>query len=87
MIRIAVTFALMAPAAFAGEIWVTNEKDDTISVISTETLEVIQTYETGERPRGIMTRSKSYCSPTTAISISPMRTTRSPLSSIPRPAR
>lgn len=54
MIRTAVTFALMAPAAFAGEIWVTNEKDDTISVISTETLEVIQTYETGERPRGII---------------------------------
>ncbi len=54
MIRIAVTLALMAPAAFAGEIWVTNEKDDTISVISTETLEVIQTYETGERPRGII---------------------------------
>ncbi|SMX29252.1 Virginiamycin B lyase [Pelagimonas phthalicica] len=40
--------------ASAGEIWVTNEKDDTVSVISTETLEVIKTYETGERPRGIL---------------------------------
>jgi len=38
---------------FAGEIWVTNEKDDTISVIDTTTLEVTRTIKTGERPRGI----------------------------------
>jgi len=50
---------LMGTAATAGEIWVTNEKDDTVSVISTETLEVIATYETGERPRGI-TFSQDY---------------------------
>ncbi len=48
----------LAPAQ-GGEIWVTNEKDDTISVISTDTLEVIQTYETGERPRGV-TFSQDY---------------------------
>ncbi len=60
MIRSA--FALscfLASPAVAGEIWVTNEKDDTVSVISTETLEVIQTYPTGERPRGI-TFSKDF---------------------------
>lgn len=68
MIRIAVTFALMAPAVFAGEIWVTNERDDTISVISTETLEVVKTYETGERPRG------SSFPETTAASTSAHRT-------------
>lgn len=49
MIRLTAMFSLLASTAMAGEIWVTNEKDDTISVISTETLEVIKTYETGER--------------------------------------
>ena len=44
--------ALPLPA-LAGEIWVTNEKDDTISVIDIDTLEVVRTIETGERPRGI----------------------------------
>ena len=40
-------------AAGAGEIWVTNEKDDTISVIDIDKLEVVRTIKTGERPRGI----------------------------------
>ncbi|MDH3911684.1 MAG: hypothetical protein OEU09_10320, partial [Rhodospirillales bacterium] len=39
--------------AWAGEIWVSNEKDNTISVIDADTLEVVRTYQTGERPRGI----------------------------------
>ncbi|ABV94398.1 conserved hypothetical protein [Dinoroseobacter shibae DFL 12 = DSM 16493] len=46
-------------ALASGEIWVTNEKDDTISVIDIATLEVVRTIETGERPRGI-TFSKDY---------------------------
>ena len=46
------------PAA-ADEIWITNERDDTVSVIDVATLEVIQTYPTGERPRGI-TFSKDH---------------------------
>lgn len=50
---------LMASGAMADEIWVTNEKDDTVSVIDAETFEVIQTYDTGERPRGI-TFSKDF---------------------------
>ncbi|MFN3576306.1 MAG: YVTN family beta-propeller repeat protein [Tabrizicola sp.] len=44
---------LCAASAGADEIWVTNEKDDTISVIDTRTLEVTRTIPTGERPRGI----------------------------------
>ncbi|WP_424971240.1 YVTN family beta-propeller repeat protein [Dinoroseobacter sp. S76] len=53
-------FLLASTAAHAsGEIWVTNEKDDTISVIDIATLEVVRTIETGERPRGI-TFSKDY---------------------------
>ena len=59
MIRLTALLTLLSTTAMAGEIWVTNEKDDTISVISTETLEVIQTYDTGERPRGIIF-SKDY---------------------------
>ena len=43
----------------AGEIWVTNEKDDTVSVIDDKSFEVIKTMEVGERPRGI-TFSKDY---------------------------
>ncbi|WP_424975047.1 YVTN family beta-propeller repeat protein [Dinoroseobacter sp. S124A] len=53
-------FLLASTTAHAsGEIWVTNEKDDTISVIDIATLEVVRTLETGERPRGI-TFSKDY---------------------------
>ncbi|WP_425091287.1 YVTN family beta-propeller repeat protein [Tropicimonas sp. S265A] len=52
---------LLSTPAFAsmGEIWVSNEKDDTVSVIDIETLEVVRTIETGERPRGI-TFSKDF---------------------------
>lgn len=45
------------------EIWVTNEKDDNISVIDTTTLEVVRTLPAGERPRGITfnaDRSRAY---------------------------
>lgn len=61
--RLAATLALIANSVSqllrAGEIWVTNEKDDTISVIDTDTLTVVRTIETGERPRGI-TFSSDY---------------------------
>ena len=50
---------LASEPAFADEIWVSNEKDDTISVIDIETLEVVRTIDVGERPRGI-TFSKDY---------------------------
>lgn len=53
MIRAIVTFLVLTTAASADEIWVTNEKDNSVSVISTETLQVIKVYPTGERPRGI----------------------------------
>lgn len=55
-----VCLSLLAPLPInAGEIWISNEKDDTLSVIDTTTLEVIRTLEVGERPRGI-TFSKDY---------------------------
>ena len=58
-LTLALLLGTTALPATAGEIWVTNEKDDTISVIDTDTLEVTRTIETGERPRGI-TFSKDY---------------------------
>ena len=48
-----------ATTASAAEIWVTNEKDNSISVIDIATLEVTRTIPTGERPRGI-TFSKDH---------------------------
>ena len=44
--------ALPVPAA-AHWVYVSNEKDNTVSVIDTETDEVIETIEVGERPRGV----------------------------------
>ncbi|WP_146589810.1 YVTN family beta-propeller repeat protein [Puniceibacterium confluentis] len=45
---------LIPQQAGADEIWVTNEKDNSISVIDTESLEVTRTIPTGDRPRGII---------------------------------
>lgn len=50
---------VVASPLLADEIWVSNEMDDTISVIDVSTLEVVRTIETGERPRGI-TFSQDY---------------------------
>ncbi|ARE40771.1 hypothetical protein RGUI_2630 [Rhodovulum sp. P5] len=49
----ALALLMAALPAQAAEIWVTNEKDDTISVIDVDRLEVTRTIPTGERPRGI----------------------------------
>ena len=49
----------VAAPARGAEIWVTNEKDDTISVIDIATMAVVRTVATGERPRGI-TFSRDY---------------------------
>ena len=38
----------------AYEVYVSNERDNTISVIDGESLEVVRTLEVGERPRGIV---------------------------------
>ena len=53
------TLLMTAAPVLADEIWVSNEKDDTLSVIDIETLEVVRTIEVGERPRGI-TFAKDY---------------------------
>ena len=59
---------LAGQTALAAQAYVSNEKDDTISIIDLETLEVTETLNVGERPR-------AFCSPrTTANCISAPRT-------------
>ena len=43
-----------APAASAYTIYVTNEKDNSISVIDGTSLEVTKTIKVGQRPRGVV---------------------------------
>ena len=50
---------LAGQTALAAQAYVSNEKDDTISIIDLETLEVTETLNVGERPRGILF-SKDY---------------------------
>ncbi|EFG9153074.1 beta-propeller fold lactonase family protein, partial [Escherichia coli] len=50
---------LASTSASAHWLYVSNEKDNTVTVIDTETDEVIDTIEVGDRPRGI-TFSKDF---------------------------
>jgi PQQ-dependent catabolism-associated beta-propeller protein len=54
MLGVLAAFLVPAPAALAYTAFVSNEKDNTISVIDTETLAVIKTFKVGQRPRGII---------------------------------
>ncbi len=45
---------LAPPAASAYTVFVTNEKDNTVSVIDSAKLEVVKTVKVGQRPRGVI---------------------------------
>jgi len=50
---------LNLPTASAYTVYITNEKDNTVSIIDSGKLEVIKTIKVGQRPRGI-TLSKDH---------------------------
>jgi len=50
----ALCMACASTSTFAYSIYVSNERDNTISVIDGESLEVVDTIEVGQRPRGIV---------------------------------
>ena len=52
-ITVATLLAGVASPAFALHIFVSNEKDNTVSVLDSKTLEVTRTIKVGQRPRGI----------------------------------
>jgi YVTN family beta-propeller protein len=45
---------VFAEPCFAGKIFVSNEKDNTVTVLDTDTYEVIATIPVGRRPRGVI---------------------------------
>ena len=44
----------LSTPAMASLAYVSNEKDNTLSIIDTETQEVVETIDVGQRPRGIL---------------------------------
>ena len=46
--------ALSLTPASAGTLFISNEKDNTVTVIDSETLKVVKTIPTGLRPRGMV---------------------------------
>ncbi len=55
MMAVATIVMLLVTPALADKIFVSNERDNTITVVDSDTLETIKTIATGRRPRGIVT--------------------------------
>ena len=53
LIAIGVTIASFASPAEAYKVFVSNEKGNSISVLDSDTMEVVKTIKVGQRPRGI----------------------------------
>jgi len=53
MLAATLAAGLTATEVAAWTVYVSNEKDNTISVVDSETMEVVQTVNVGQRPRGI----------------------------------
>ena len=53
VLLLAAALALPAMPAFAVSIFISNERDNTVTVVDGDTLEIVKTIEVGQRPRGI----------------------------------
>src|SRR6476659_8194055 len=53
-VAIAASFVCLAGNALAYTVYVSNEKDNSITVIDSATLEIKKTIPVGQRPRGII---------------------------------
>ena len=49
-----ISLSFLAQAASASTIFVTNEKDNTVSVLDSEMMKLVKTIPVGKRPRGIV---------------------------------
>ncbi|MGZ8417147.1 MAG: hypothetical protein ACXWVQ_09245 [Methyloceanibacter sp.] len=91
MIAIAATLlALASSPALALQIYVSNEKDNTVTVIDGTTLEVLKTIKTARRPRGIIASPDGKevyvaCGDGDIIDVSTPRSSRSSANSTPAP--
>ena len=54
LLGVLAALAAPAPSALAYTAFVTNEKDNSVSVIDTEKMEVTKTFKVGQRPRGVI---------------------------------
>jgi len=59
----AAALLLFAAPSFAAAIFVSNEKDNTITVLNGDTLEVVKTIKVARRPRGIVVCSFTTVKP------------------------
>lgn len=54
LLALPLALPFLAAPALAQEVWISNERDNTISIIDVATLEVKETIAVGKRPRGII---------------------------------
>ncbi len=54
LLGVLAALAAPAPSALAYTAFVTNEKDNSVSVIDTDKMEVTKTFKVGQRPRGVI---------------------------------
>ena len=53
MKRLALIAVLAASPAYANKVFVSNERGNTVTVLDSETWEVLEEFAAGNRPRGI----------------------------------
>ncbi|MFZ3204408.1 MAG: beta-propeller fold lactonase family protein, partial [Pseudomonas sp.] len=57
LLAASISLALASTSSLAATAYVSNEKDDSVSVIDLTTMEVTATLDVGQRPRGLLLSS------------------------------